>query len=260
MGFLQNKQTRALVLVMIALVLIGLGIASIYYGNKNKWTDPRVSEAREMYEQYSELVVREDYEEILLLMDRIQEIYDAIPHYGASYEQAVLMNNKAAVYLTLALSSEGKKKMWCGRLQVQPDSLLYLAENYTQRAMERYRRWDQQYGDLQGDSLGQEIEKSFFLEWEITDPMERNNYLASRLDEIEAAQIENQRRLSVCHTNLGVIYRIRENYEEAADQYLEALRLWDRNLTAENNLNQLMGKPLKKRNIIQKMFPPERNK
>ena len=34
--------------------------------------------------------------------------------------------------------------------------------------------------------------------------------------------------------------------------------LWDRNLTAKNNLNVLLGQPMEKRNVIQRMFPPDR--
>ncbi|MCK4748009.1 MAG: tetratricopeptide repeat protein, partial [Bacteroidales bacterium] len=68
----------------------------------------------------------------------------------------------------------------------------------------------------------------------------------------------NNRRLSVCHTNLGVIYRHQGAYVEAAEEYQKALALWDRNLEAENNLNKLLNKPLKKRNMMQKLFPPNR--
>jgi hypothetical protein len=48
------------------------------------------------------------------------------------------------------------------------------------------------------------------------------------------------------------------DYEKAINNYQKAIDLWDQNLTAENNLNILLGKPLKKRNLIQKLFPPKR--
>ena len=69
---------------------------------------------------------------------------------------------------------------------------------------------------------------------------------------------ETDRRLSVCYTNLGVIERTRGNYQEAIMNYEKALNLWDRNLEAENNLNRLLGRPIKKRNLLQKLFPPDR--
>jgi len=33
------------------------------------------------------------------------------------------------------------------------------------------------------------------------------------------------------------------------------MELWGENLTAENNLNILLGRPVRKRTFIQKMFP-----
>ena len=87
---------------------------------------------------------------------------------------------------------------------------------------------------------------------------EVDGFIEQRIREIEASLRENDRRLSVCRTNLGIIYRMQGSYEEAVRQYELAISLWDRNLEAENNLNRLLNRPLKKRNIIQKMFPPEK--
>ena len=70
--------------------------------------------------------------------------------------------------------------------------------------------------------------------------------------------METDRRVSVCYTNLGIILRSRDDNEGAAEMYIKALELWEMNLEAENNLNRLLGRPLKKRNIIQKLFPPEK--
>ena len=81
----------------------------------------------------------------------------------------------------------------------------------------------------------------------------------ARAKEIYKTIAESGRRLSVCYTNLGVIYRQRGEFEKAIRQYEKALELWDRNLDAENNINILLGHPLKKRNIIQKLFPPDRD-
>ncbi|MEA1885848.1 MAG: hypothetical protein U9N72_01385 [Bacteroidota bacterium] len=85
-----------------------------------------------------------------------------------------------------------------------------------------------------------------------------NKYIEKRADEIMKAVEETDRRLSVCYTNMDVIRRQRGEYEAAVRCYEKALDLWVRNLSAENNLNTLHGKPLKKRNIIQNLFPPEK--
>jgi tetratricopeptide (TPR) repeat protein len=92
-----------------------------------------------------------------------------------------------------------------------------------------------------------------------SDPDLREKYLRTRTEEILEALEENPRRLSVCYTNLGLIYRYRGEYIKAAEQYKKAIELWDRNLDAENNLNKLLNKPLRKRNFIQRMFPPSKD-
>jgi hypothetical protein len=56
-----------------------------------------------------------------------------------------------------------------------------------------------------------------------------------------------------------VIYGRRGAYNEAASHYTKALKYWDRNLSAENNLNALLGKPLRKRTLIEKLFPPKKD-
>ena len=72
------------------------------------------------------------------------------------------------------------------------------------------------------------------------------------------AEFAGMRRLSVCHTNLGLVCRIQGDYESAVKHYEQAIALWERNLDAENNLNRLLNRPLKKRNFIQRMFPPSK--
>ena len=84
------------------------------------------------------------------------------------------------------------------------------------------------------------------------------NFIKKRITEITEAQTETKRRLSVSYTNLGLVYRQQLKYEDAVLSYQKAIENWDRNLTAENNLNKLLGRPEKKRNLIQKLFPPER--
>ena len=113
---------------------------------------------------------------------------------------------------------------------------------------------------MQKDSLVEDIAVSIREEFlsglEVDDHPEK--YLQHRAKEIEQALTEVPRRLSVAYTNLGVIYRYREDYKKAAELYQKALSLWEDNLDAENNLNHLLGQPIRKRNFFQKMFPGER--
>ena len=126
------------------------------------------------------------------------------------------------------------------------------------KAITIYETWGREFEGMNEKEISSRIEAGFIEGFGDLNPEQVNRYLKNRVREIEAALNENSRRLSVCHTNLGVIYRHQENYVDAVKQYDIALTLWDRNLDAENNLNKLLNKPLKKRNLIQKLFPPER--
>jgi tetratricopeptide (TPR) repeat protein len=74
----------------------------------------------------------------------------------------------------------------------------------------------------------------------------------------ETTQIETLRRLSVSYTNLGLINRYENKPKNAKLYYEKALRLWADNDTAQNNLNVLLGKPIKKRSVLKKMFPKDK--
>jgi len=87
---------------------------------------------------------------------------------------------------------------------------------------------------------------------------EAEEYLENRVREIIEALPENSRRLSVAYTNLGVAERHLGNYEQAMQHYQKALELWDRNLAAENNINILLGKPIRQRGVLEKLFPPDK--
>jgi Flp pilus assembly protein TadD len=66
--------------------------------------------------------------------------------------------------------------------------------------------------------------------------------------------------MSVSHANLGIIYRHKGRYEAAAKEYIKALELWPDNLAAENNMNVILNKPLKKRSALRHIFPKDRLK
>jgi tetratricopeptide (TPR) repeat protein len=105
----------------------------------------------------------------------------------------------------------------------------------------------------------QELIQAGFMEGlDAWDDELRNSFLKNRIREMESAQIENKRRRSVCYSNLGLVHRYWGDYEAAAEHYMKAIQLWDRNLDAENNLNILLNKPLRKRNLLQRLFPPEK--
>ena len=251
-----GKKTRALILVMVALTLVTVLFASWFYGNKNSAADPRVVPARELYQGYNALATSNDFTGVMQLLDTVESIYAGHNHYRNSFETGVLENNRAAVYLTLALSydSIGSAFHHLGK-----DSLVSLGGIHANRSLSIYKSWDQKYSGLDEAEIKEKIRAGFFQGLELATDRQKEGYLDNRVSEILDALEETPRRMSVSYTNLGMMYRVREDYESAALSYKEAMDLWEDNLTAENNLNLLLNRPLEKRNMIQKMFPAPRD-
>src|SRR6056297_3917279 len=111
MKLLKNKKTRVVIIVMTALVLLSLIFSKFYYQNINDSVDPRIVSARTMYEKYNHLTQDHQYEDVIVLMDSIQRIFDQHDFYKNSFETGVLANNRAAVYLSVALHKDSLKAM-----------------------------------------------------------------------------------------------------------------------------------------------------
>lgn len=251
MSLFKNKTTIALILIMCAIAFTGLLISYIYYKNLNESIDPRIVEARSLYEKYNDYTQSNDFDAIFLLMDSVEEIYKSVDHYKDSYETGVLYNNRAASFLTMAIYSNDLDS-------ISQDSLFSLAEISANKSANIYLDWLDKFQNLNEKEIRNLISFEFYSGLEQYDSNKKTKFLKSRLKEIQDSQTETKRRLSVTYTNLGIIYRHKLQYELAANSYKEALDLWDKNLTAENNLNVLLGRPIKKRSVIQKMFPEER--
>lgn len=255
-----NSPTRSLILIMIVLVVIGILIAKSYYGNINKSIDPRVAEARTLYARYDSYAQEGNYYKVFALLDSIEDIYRDTKHYEGSFELGVMYNNRAAALLTISMFTDSipaRQNPYSGS---SADSLVTLAEINILNAVSIYDNWLTEFSGKSFEQICEIIEPQFMDGLENLTPDLRTKYLEARVREIEKAITENDRRLSVCYTNLGIVFRQREQYKEAVEQYEKALELWDRNLNAENNINLLLNRPLKKRNFIQKLFPQERDK
>jgi len=255
MGFLP-KNKRAFILAMIALCIIVISFAYFHYKNINESKDPRVKSARLLYEKYNEYAVINDFNNIFSLLDSVEYIYSQYPHYKESFEVGVLYNNRAAAYLTMTLHNIPDDNF----ANLTKDSLLNLSEFNVKKSISIYENWLEGTANLEGKELKNYIKKDFLDGLNNFSEKDKEKFLDHRVNELETAKYETERRLSVSYTNLGIIYRHRENYEQAILCYQKALKLWEQNLSAENNLNILLGKPLKKRNLIQKLFPPKREK
>ena len=247
-----------LVGIMAIVVVAGILIARSYYGNLNRSVDPRIQHARELYEQYDKIASTGDYYRIFALLDSISVLYRGIPHYAEAFELGVLHNNRAAAQLTMALYRDSIPESAFPYSELSTDSIVALAELNICKAIALYDGWNLRFEGKEDAEISQIIEAEFMDGLEQSYPEMADKYLTNRVKEIRTSLVENPRRLSVCYTNLGLVYRLWEEYPEAVIQYEKAIALWERNLDAENNLNKLLGRPLKKRNIIQKLFPPSK--
>ena len=259
MSIKKNKPTRAIILIMVALVLIAILIAKRYYGSVNKTVDPRIAQAREMYNAYNNYAQVFNDNALFQLLDSIEIIYSSIPHYKNSYEIGVLYNNRAAIFLTQTLAIDSLSLALNKQDSLnKKDSLLKLANIAVDSSISIYENWKKVYVKHGEEAIRKQLRKDFFIGLENYSEEEKKAFFTSRLKELETAQNEIDRRKSVSLTNLGIIHRHKENYEEAAKCYQEAIDLWERNLTAENNLRILMGQPIKKLSFIRRMFPPDK--
>ena len=259
MKTLINNSTRALILIMSALVVIGILIAKSYYGNINRSIDPRIIEARELYARYDSYAQEGNYYKLFALLDSIENIYRATKYYEGSFEIGILYNNRAAALLTISMSADSIPREYNPYTNLTVDSLVTLAEINILKAISVYDNWLIGFPGKSREQICEIIEPQFMDGLESIPSDLKKKYLVARAKDIGKAIGENDRRLSVCYTNLGIVFRQREQYKEAVEQYKKALELWDRNLNAENNINLLLGRPLKKKNFIQKLFPPDRD-
>lgn len=232
---------------MIFLVFTGLTIAKIYYGDINKSEDPRVIETKSLYSTFNSL--NGDFDGMLLILDSIEDIYKNYKHYSESYEVGVVYNNRAAIFLSRALQEGDSLKQ---------QILFVKANQHCNTAIEIYNSWK----ELNSQLTEQEIEKKIlphFNKEELTfKENRRKKIIKKRIEDIKTAQFEIDRRLSVSYTNLGITQRHTNHPKLSAESYTNAIKLWEENLTAKNNLNLLLGKPIEKRSFIRKLFPPDK--
>ncbi|TFH39527.1 MAG: hypothetical protein E4G95_00910 [Bacteroidia bacterium] len=248
----------ALIFIMGAVVVISIIIASIYYRSSNKSVDSRVVEARQLYSEYNNYARSGNYYRIFSLLDSVESIYASYLHYTDSYERGVILNNRAAALLTLALYRDSIRVDYNPYYNISIDSINKIAETNLVRAITIYSDWKNRFENRSAEEIEEMIKDDFLLDFNPLSADESARYLKSRAEEILKSISETDRRLSVCYTNLGVLSRQKGEYDLAVKYYREALALWDRNLSAENNLNAIFGNPPKRRNILQRLFPPDR--
>lgn len=254
-----NKNTIRVIAIMALIVLGTLTAAHFYYQNINNREDPRVVEAKHLYRDYNKYLKENHYKKVLNTLDKIEKVYKQVPHYQNSYELGVVYTDKAALFLTLAIYKDSltvEREKYIPELELAKDSLLKLSEGLTKKSIHIYENWLDKFETLDRNAVKASIKDDFSTI--DADPDEKKTYLQNRVDQIMNAQVETPRRLSVCYTNLGMVKRHRGQYEEAAELYVKALKLWSKNRPAKNNLNLLLGRPKEEPGILEQLFPPKR--
>ena len=254
----KDKKERTLILIMGVLVAVGLMVSRSYYRSINDSYDPRVVPAKKLYSGYNTLAEGNDFEGVFLLLDSIETIYNRYPHYKNSYEVGVLYNNRAAVLLTLGMYKDSILVRSKYFNSLSADTLFYMAQSAVDKSVAIYELWLKKYEEKDEYEIEEILNKEFLVGLEDYSIEEIATFKKQRLTEIQDAQTENLRRLSVSYTNKGIIFRNNVQYELAVEQYKKAIDLWEQNMTAQNNLNVLLGRPLEKQTMLEKLFPPEK--
>lgn len=254
-----NHSKKSLILIMGTIVIIGLAAAKLYYNHVNNSIDPRIVEARELYGKYDSYAEKNDFKAIFLLLDSVEHIYRSVEHYKSSYELGVLYNNRSAAYLAMAIFHDDRSLSLDGENILTKDTLLLLSKEAALKSISIYTNWLDLFSNQNEEKIHQLILANFATGFTEFDTKDIERFKNNRIKEIKQAQLETPRRLSVAYTNLGIVMRHRENYQQAIENYKKAIELWDQNLAAENSLNALLGQPQKKRNFIEKLLPPSKD-
>ena len=247
-----NRGTLIVISIMTFLAAAGIIFARSYYGDINRSVDPRVKPAKVLYGRYNLYASENQHNKVFALLDSIKDIYAAVPHYRDSYEKGVIENNRASVYLMMALSDSLNKEL--------REIYFALAEKHLLAGIELYDRWLDFFGSLAMEKILLIVEDEFRNDEILSGNEYLDAIIKNRVKEIQTAQFETRRRLSVSYTNLGIIRRHENNLEEAYSYYTQALDMWAENHAAKNNINILFGRPVEKQSFMKRLFPPDRNK
>ena len=245
-----SSSTKKVLLGIFIIIATSFLVAFLYYNGKNRAEDPRIVQTKYMFRQYDNLMKENQFTPAMTVLDRIDSILRIVPGYSGSYERAIVFNNRGSAYLGMALyhSSDSTEK----------SSLLTIAKTNIDSSISIYNNWLKKNSGLSKE----ELHKSVYPFFPENDPAFRGKnfkkILQKRVEDLEAAQKETPRRLSVCYTNMGTILRHQYKQDEAVNSYIIAIGLWKDNYTARNNFNVLMGKPPKDRSIINQLFPPDK--
>jgi len=248
-----SKGTKVILAITFSVSVLAIVFAFFYYRSINKSEDPRIRKARELLSEYEKVSGGVNSFNSFHLLDSAYRIFRSLPDYKTSFETGLIYNNKCSALLLMAIYDSSIT-------EYEKNELLSLSLIYCDSSIANYTIWISDWDGLSPSAVEDRI--SQFMKKE--DPLFKNSdfkkILQRRVRNICTAQIETPRRLSVCLTNKGTIYRHMMKPDSALLCYQEALSLWDENITAKSNLSVLMGGEPVKPTLIQSLFPPDKNK
>ncbi|MFA5815255.1 MAG: tetratricopeptide repeat protein [Bacteroidales bacterium] len=248
-----TKGTRVVISITLGICGTAILVAVLYYRGLNRSEDPRLVPVRELIQKSEELTGNRKAPEAFLLLDSALHLLKSVPGYENSYETGVIFNNACSAWLLSALYDSTL-------VSGEKEKMLVTAHTFADSSLRIYRAWISEWDSLPGDQIRIKIAPFFKPDDPAFAGRNPHRILDKRVKDIQSAQIETPRRLSVNLTNLGTIHRHMNRPDSALVCYAEALHLWKENKTAESNLNVLKGgKPLKP-SILKSLFPPDKKK
>jgi len=251
--FIIGRGTRVVFTITISVTAVAIIFAFFYYRGINRSEDPRIEKARVYLTEYERLSGSANSPSFFYLLDSAENIYRSLPDYASSFERGVVYNNRCSGLLLMAIYdtsiSENEKKM-----------LLGLSMSYCDSAIVVYKYWLQNWRNLSGEKISSRLLTIMNTD---DDDFTGRNYkkiFRRRIKNIEAAQIETPRRLSVSYSNKAAVYRHSLKQDSALFYYRMAISEWKDNRVAKSNLNVLMGDDPIEPKLIEALFPPDRTK
>jgi hypothetical protein len=248
-----TRGTKVILAITSSVCAVAIVFAFFYYHSINRSFDPRVKKAGEYLQRFERLSVQVDGIDAFPLLDSAFAIFRSLPDYESSYELGVIYNNKCSSLLIKALYDSTIS-------DAERNLLLRLSKIYCDSSISVYSAWISKWENLPAETIASKV-RIFLRE---DDPAfagyNFNRIKGRRVKDLEMAQVETPRRLSVSYTNLAAIFRHMNMPDSSLYCYNEALALWKDNRTAKSNLNVLMGGDPIKPGIIESLFPPDRRK
>jgi len=227
-----EKGTKTVIFVMTTIIVIGISLA-YFYNRIKKADDPRIGRAKIEYEEYNNFLAANNYDGVFRTLDTIEKIYLSYSDYKNSFEMGVLQNNKAAAWLTLAMNEFDDSVK---------NSCLENARQFTTKGIQIFENWQNEFEGLERNDIIMKISKFYNPDDTVFRNLKLVNIINKRTEDIQKAQKESSRRLSVAYTNLGTICSQSNDYENARKYNRKALELWPENQTAKNNISMLFNK------------------